>query len=183
MKSKIHEYLNKINKNMSKKVMIMICLALVSWSAYAQQNHDRESEKQQMSPMFKDKNLGAAYGHYTLLKNALVASKADEAKKAAEELQKALATVENGKTAQTEATKVASASSLESQRKTFAALTHEMTALVKHGEISEGTIHLDYCPMANSNAGGYWLSNEKEIKNPYFGDKMMKCGSVKEILN
>ena len=33
--------------------------------------------------------------------------------------------------------------------------------------------------MANDDKGGYWLSIEKEIKNPYFGSKMLKCGEVK----
>ena len=40
-----------------------------------------------------------------------------------------------------------------------------------------------YCPMANSNAGAYWLSGVEEIRNPYMGSKMPKCGSVKETLN
>jgi hypothetical protein len=36
--------------------------------------------------------------------------------------------------------------------------------------------------MVNNNQGAFWLSNEKEIKNPYFGDMMLKCGSIKETL-
>jgi hypothetical protein len=36
--------------------------------------------------------------------------------------------------------------------------------------------------MANENTGAFWLSNEKEIKNPYFGSMMLKCGSVKETI-
>jgi len=36
--------------------------------------------------------------------------------------------------------------------------------------------------MADDNKGGYWLSTEKKIKNPYFGSKMIKCGKVKEII-
>ena len=29
--------------------------------------------------------------------------------------------------------------------------------------------------MANNNKGGYWLSEKKEIANPYYGSKMLKC--------
>jgi hypothetical protein len=36
--------------------------------------------------------------------------------------------------------------------------------------------------MAFNNEGAYWLSAEKEVNNPYFGDKMLHCGSVKEEL-
>jgi len=36
--------------------------------------------------------------------------------------------------------------------------------------------------MAFDGKGGYWLSNSKEIRNPYFGDIMLACGEVTEVL-
>jgi Cu(I)/Ag(I) efflux system membrane fusion protein len=36
--------------------------------------------------------------------------------------------------------------------------------------------------MANGDAGAYWFSKDKDIKNPYFGDEMLKCGETKETL-
>jgi hypothetical protein len=45
-----------------------------------------------------------------------------------------------------------------------------------------GSVYVAYCPMANNNEGANWLSNDKEIKNPYFGDKMLRCGSVMETI-
>lgn len=44
-------------------------------------------------------------------------------------------------------------------------------------------LYLEFCPMANGDKGGYWLSTEKEIKNPYFGSKMLKCGEVKKTIS
>jgi len=44
------------------------------------------------------------------------------------------------------------------------------------------TIYVQYCPMAFGNKGADWLAKEEEIRNPYFGDKMMKCGLVKREL-
>lgn len=35
-----------------------------------------------------------------------------------------------------------------------------------------------YCPMANNNNGAIWVTNQKEIKNPYMGQKMPKCGKI-----
>ena len=66
-----------------KTKMMMICLVLVSWGAYAQHDHaghgdDKKTDKDMA--MFKDAKLGAAYEHYVHVKDALVASKADEAK-------------------------------------------------------------------------------------------------------
>lgn len=37
--------------------------------------------------------------------------------------------------------------------------------------------------MAMGQQGAYWLSESQEIKNPYFGDQMLKCGETKEVLD
>jgi hypothetical protein len=34
--------------------------------------------------------------------------------------------------------------------------------------------------MYNDKKGAIWLSETKEIKNPYYGKKMLTCGNVKE---
>jgi Cu(I)/Ag(I) efflux system membrane fusion protein len=44
------------------------------------------------------------------------------------------------------------------------------------------TLYVDYCPMANKNKGAYWLSQIKEIQNPYLGQKMPDCGEIKKVL-
>ncbi|WP_217653596.1 DUF3347 domain-containing protein [Salegentibacter echinorum] len=153
---------------------------------YAQHDHDNmagHGEEMQMSPKFKDKDLGAAYGHYLEVKDALVASDEEKAIDHSVMLKKALANVENADAARETASKMAGATSLEDQRGNFNALSNEMAKLVKNGKLAKGEIYLEYCPMANSNNGGYWLSNEKAIKNPYMGQKMLKCGSVKETIN
>lgn len=48
---------------------------------------------------------------------------------------------------------------------------------------TEKTLYKDFCPMANKNKGAYWLSEIKEIRNPYFGARMLKCGAVKDQIN
>ncbi|MCB1234932.1 MAG: efflux RND transporter periplasmic adaptor subunit [Verrucomicrobiae bacterium] len=35
-----------------------------------------------------------------------------------------------------------------------------------------------HCPMAFQNRGADWLQNGAEIRNPYFGARMLKCGEV-----
>ena len=132
---------------------------------------------------FKDSKIETAYKDYLQLKNALVASNADEAKDAAGKLKASLASVKEGASASIEATKISNATNLNEIRKSFASLSNEMKTVVKASPLSKGELYLEYCPMANNNTGAYWLSNEKEIKNPYFGDKMLKCGSVKETIH
>lgn len=43
-------------------------------------------------------------------------------------------------------------------------------------------VFVQYCPMANGGAGGYWLAAEEAIKNPYYGDEMLACGEVREVM-
>ncbi|MBC9795925.1 efflux RND transporter periplasmic adaptor subunit [Sinomicrobium weinanense] len=39
-------------------------------------------------------------------------------------------------------------------------------------------LYVQHCPMADSDKGADWLSLSEEIRNPYFGEKMLKCGEV-----
>jgi hypothetical protein len=166
------------------KTVLAFLLTILSLGASAQHGHSAHagSTDQKGSPSFKDEKLGSAYTHYIHLKDALVASNATEAKNAAGELDKALASISDGKKAQDAAKSISSSSDLNAQRKTFSILSNEMTTLVKSSKVASGSLFVEYCPMANNNEGGFWLSNEKEIKNPYFGDMMLKCGSVKETI-
>ncbi len=71
------------------------------------------------------------------------------------------------------------ASNIAHQREHFDMLSQDMYDMVK--EYGGGqTLYKDYCPMYNDKKGAIWLSEAKEIKNPYLGKKMPTCGSVKE---
>lgn len=166
-----------------KKQLTLLLLVLVSVGAYAQHDHSAASHSPEKSaPEFKDKKVAVAYGHYIHLKDVLVASNSKDAKMAATELQKALGSIDNGKKAVELAGKISTSAELTEQRKLFSELSNEMTKIVKASKLASGALYVAYCPMANNNAGAFWLSNEKEIKNPYFGDMMLKCGSVKETI-
>jgi hypothetical protein len=166
-----------------KKQFTILTLVMLSFSAYAQHDHSHASRSQEKStPAFKDEKVGVAYNHYIHLKDALVASNEVEAKKAADDLKESFVALKNAQKAAGLAEQIAVASNLTAQRKSFAVLSKEMTTIIKTSEISSGALYVEYCPMANDHEGATWLSNEKEIKNPYFGDKMLKCGSVKETL-
>ena len=166
------------------KTTMIALIMLLSFGAYAQHDHANPSAQKTevAAAKFKDEKLGTAYEHYIHLKDALVASNAQDAKKAALELQKSLANVSGSKKVVDEAKNVAGTSDLGEQRKAFSSLSNEMKALVKDGKLASGSLYVEYCPMANNNEGAFWLSNEKQIKNPYFGDAMLKCGSVKETI-
>lgn len=73
------------------------------------------------------------------------------------------------------------AGKIEHQREHFDVLSKDMYDLVKAMKPSK-TLYQDHCPMYNNNKGANWLSEAKEISNPYLGKKMPDCGTVKEVI-
>lgn len=73
------------------------------------------------------------------------------------------------------------AGKLEHQREHFDMLSKDMYDMVKTFGAGQ-SLYQDFCPMYNNNKGATWLSETKEIKNPYMGKKQPACGSVKEEL-
>ena len=73
-------------------------------------------------------------------------------------------------------------SDIKHQREHFKTLSKDMTDMVAITGTSM-TIYEQYCPMYDNNKGGAWLSMNEEIRNPYFGAKMLKCGKVQREIN
>ncbi len=71
------------------------------------------------------------------------------------------------------------AGDIEHQREHFDMLSTDMYDMVKTFGAGQA-LYQDFCPMYNNKKGATWLSETKEIKNPYLGKKMPTCGSVKE---
>ena len=69
---------------------------------------------------------------------------------------------------------------LENKRSYFSHISEIMYCTIKSFGLKTGSTYAFYCPMAFDSKGAYWLSNDKEVRNPYFGDKMLKCGEIKE---
>jgi hypothetical protein len=71
---------------------------------------------------------------------------------------------------------------LEKKRAAFTAVTENLYKSIKAYGLGGLTAYYEFCPMAFDNQGAYWLSDNDAIRNPYFGDRMLKCGSVEEKL-
>jgi len=131
---------------------------------------------------------------YLELKNALVNDNSKEAATAGEKLHKALGKADiasfstEQKTVFSEVSEdaiehsehiAANGSNIVHQREHFDTLSKDLYDLVKVFGSSQ-TLYQTHCPMYNKNKGANWLSETKEIKNPYYGAKMSSCGEVKE---
>ncbi len=68
---------------------------------------------------------------------------------------------------------------IEHQREHFVTLSKDMDDLIQLFGTNQ-KLYLDFCPMADNNKGAVWISETKEITNPYFGKDMATCGSVKK---
>jgi hypothetical protein len=73
---------------------------------------------------------------------------------------------------------MAKTTDLEKQRVAFADVSTTIWAAAKSQKWNNPELFYQYCPMKKA----YWLSTESAIKNPYYGSKMLACGSVKETL-
>lgn len=140
--------------------------------------------------------LKPLYQEYLNLKDALAADNLANAKKAGIAMQTALAKVDmslfsgesheiwmkhqnNLKTALQPAPNF---KNIVEVRKTFQPISEAMIALTNSFKPFGQTLYVQYCPMVDGNKGANWLSQFKEIKNPYFGAAMLKCGETKEII-
>lgn len=71
------------------------------------------------------------------------------------------------------------AGKIDHQREHLASLSKDVSDLIALFGTTQ-KLYQDYCPMYNDGKGAIWISEAKTIKNPYYGSKMLTCGSVKK---
>jgi hypothetical protein len=157
-----------------------------------------DKDIQQITPSFANLDpkasgqIKAVISHYLHIKNALASDNADEAANGAKamsgelaKVDKSLFTPEQKKIYDEseddlkEHAEHISKSKIDHQREHFSMMSEDMYSLAKAFGGGQALYH-DHCPMANDGKGAMWLSEIKEIKNPYMGSKMPTCGSVEE---
>lgn len=140
--------------------------------------------------------LGNVFTSYVSLKDAFVSSDASKIKAEAAKTQQALGKVEMKKISgsahndwmnytggiESSLIEILSSQDIEAQRKSFSALTGNLYKSIKAFGLGGKNAFYEFCPMAFNNEGAYWISEAEKIRNPYFGDKMLTCGEVKEKL-
>lgn len=71
---------------------------------------------------------------------------------------------------------------IEVQRELFRLISNEMIQWASTTQSVSSKLYVQFCPMANNNKGAKWLSSEEQIRNPFYGDVMLTCGSVVEVI-
>jgi len=153
-------------------------------------------DKVKIDPVFK-KQLGIVVDEYITLKDALTKDDATLAKKQSKNVSDALEKVDMLlligeahnvwmtalKSINRSIETIQNTKNIISQRKAFVELSKKLSDVIDDFGVSTvngKTLYLEFCPMAKDNQGAYWLSYDKEIINPYFGEEMLRCGEIKK---
>ncbi len=159
-------------------------------------DHSEMKERLEVSNKFQ-KQLKQIFDDYIFLKDALVNDDSKDAQSAAKKISQNLAKVDMKLLKDEEAhnywmtiqneimissNAIGNTSEITAQRGHFNHLSAHMISSVQLFGIDQ-EVYVEYCPMANDDKGAYWLSLEKEIRNPYYGAAMLKCGEVKATLH
>jgi Cu(I)/Ag(I) efflux system membrane fusion protein len=82
----------------------------------------------------------------------------------------------------TSAESLAMAEDINELREAFKPLSSDLIKLAEVLGGFDAPLYVQYCPMADHNQGGFWISRQEDILNPYFGRSMLSCGSIKQTL-
>ena len=183
-----------------RRIIILLSLALVSWGALAQHDHSMMTNKSKVEATVKveqSKSTSIIIDNYLALKDALVQEDSKGAASFGKKLFDDFAKFDASGVAKQKQKEVdeiiedasehakhifENSKDIGHQREHFEILSKDVKDLVMITG-SDRTLYQTFCPMYNNNKGGAWLSTSKEISNPYFGSKMMKCGSVQQEIS
>ena len=138
-----------------------------------------------------EKSFQPVIDAYMNLKDALIQSDASLASSKSEAFRKALEEIPVSQREQTHdywsvlhktSKGINGNMSLEYQRKQFQTISDKLIEMVRNFDEVNGRLYVQFCPMADNDNGAFWLSKEEQVLNPYYGDKMLKCGSIKQII-
>ena len=170
-------------------------LGMEAAASITNENHSNMNDRINVSIDFQNQ-LKTVFNNYIDLKDDLIKDNSKkvskEAKKLLDNLTKVdmkLLTSSNAhnhwmsleKEIKIAANSISSTSDIAMQRNYFKRLSSNLTIALELFGINEKVYH-QFCPMADNNKGAYWLSKEEKVFNPYFGDAMLKCGEVKQVI-
>ena len=164
-------------------------------SSNKETDHTNMNERLEVSEKFQQQ-LNSVYNEYINLKDALVKEDSKSTSTSASTLLNNLTKVDMKllsdnkahshwmsleKEIKSSATSISVTSDIKVQRDHFKHLSSHLINAVQLFGVNE-KVYLEFCPMADNNKGAFWLSKEEKVINPYFGDAMLTCGEVKQII-
>ena len=158
------------------------------------QNMKMTNERIEVDSKFQ-KQLKAVFDEYIILKDALIKGDSKTSTQASSMMLKNLAEVDMkllkgdahnswmqlSENLKLHTRSLNSTADIKTQRNHFKPLSSSLIMAVEKFGVNM-QVYSQFCPMADNNKGGYWLSLEDKVLNPYFGDAMLKCGEVTKTI-
>jgi len=195
-----------------KTVRTVVCASAIALTAIASLSCKDSNKKEAAVPMSnemhqedandsgevasndaQDSKTASIVTEYLSIKNALVADNTDEAAEAGGKLVAALDNFDVSDFSDAEQTELKdiivnakeqaehiSDTPMEHQREHFKTLSKDVTDMVAITG-TDKKLYEQFCPMYDK--GSAWLSASNEVKNPYYGSKMVTCGKVQKEIN
>ena len=158
-------------------------------------DHSKMNERIKVSKIFQNQ-LEEVYNNYIKLKDELVKADANNAMITSKVILVNLSKVDMKqltdknahnhwmsieKEIKVSANSISNSSDIKTQRIHFKHLSSHLINAIKLFGVNE-KVYVKYCPMADNNKGAYWLSKKEKVINPYYGQAMLTCGEVKQII-
>lgn len=189
-------------------ILFVVLISIFLAFRFCNSGKEKKSEPERQDPLSMQENSGefnrsfsAMLNSYYELKDALVASDTAGATAAAAKLATAASALKLeeikgdttgairetagffAQTISSSSASVAGGAGIDDKRRTFETISDALWSLTRTVRYDGQKVFYQYCPMAFDNKGAYWLNDAREIRNPYFGDKMLKCGEVADSLD
>lgn len=157
-------------------------------------NHQNMQNDNTMDGSQKSSKISAILDNYLQIKNALVADDTEKVATAGKNLYTSFDQFDSSSIVEAQKKEVneildaarehaehisGNSGKMEHQREHFEILSKDVEDLIAITG-TDRKLYQTFCPMYNNKKGAIWLSEYKEVKNPYYGSKMMTCGTVKK---
>ena len=171
-------------------------LGMQETTSSSDSNHSEMNERIKVSEDFQNQ-LKTVFNNYLGVKNALVKDDSKKVANDAKELLNKLNLIDMKllkdnnahnhwmkleKELKSSTKSISEASNIKEQRNHFKHLSSHLGSAIQLFGVNE-KVYNQFCPMADNNKGAYWLSKEEKVSNPYFGDAMLTCGEVKQVID
>jgi len=173
--------------------VLLLAFSFTNAQEKEKMNHEHmKMDHSKMANMKSDAKAEAILSDYFNLKDALVGDDAKKAAQAGSKLEASLKAFEKSSYTAAEQKELADImddaiehaehivkSPIDHQREHFKTLSKDITDLVAITG-TKSTLYEQFCPMYDK--GSAWLSASNEVRNPYYGSKMLKCGKVQKTI-
>lgn len=184
--------MKKVRVTTAIMAIAFVSLTAMSFTDFNEENKENVSQRTMIAEA-QQSNAKQVVEDYMTLKDALVATDEKAATRAAKKLESTLKNFNVSSYTPTQQKELKDIikdatdhaehigkSEIVHQREHFKMLSKNITDMVALTG-TDTILYKQYCPMYDG--GSVWLSMSKDVKNPYYGRKMLNCGKVQKEIN